>query len=174
MNIREQWQLHYQSMKVVDAIEWACGLCGHHIQNDWASRATNLYQILCVAWKFLSRMYADDSEGHSYGQRVTGSFITTMYMFMHHVLYSFLVKHQITQVTQPPYNLDFIPCNFRFFPKLKSPLKGKRFQTIDENSQQGSCWLLGELCEIPRCLLWRELRPHCPKYNACCILFLVQ
>ena len=49
-----------------------------------------------------------------------------------HLVQNFLVKHQITQVTQPPYNLDFIPCNFRFFPKLKSPLKGKRFQTIDE------------------------------------------
>ena len=32
---------------VVDALEWAYVLCGHHIQNDWASRAKNLHQILC-------------------------------------------------------------------------------------------------------------------------------
>ena len=44
----------------------------------------------------------------------------------------FLAKHQITQVTQPPYSPDWVPCDFWLFPKLKSPLKGKRFQTIDE------------------------------------------
>ena len=45
---------------------------------------------------------------------------------------SFLVKHQITQVTQPLYSPDLAPCTFGVFPKLKAPLKGKRFQTIDE------------------------------------------
>ena len=44
----------------------------------------------------------------------------------------FLAKHQITQVTQPPYSPDLAPCNFWLFPKLKSPLKGKRFQIVDE------------------------------------------
>ena len=29
---------------VVNVIEWACVLCGHCIQNDWASRAMNLHQ----------------------------------------------------------------------------------------------------------------------------------
>ena len=40
------------------------------------------------------------------------------------------------------------------FPKLKSPLKGKRFQIIDEiqENKQGSWWWLEELCEVPRCL----------------------
>ena len=48
---------------------------------------------------------------------------------------SFLAKHQITQVTQPHYNPDLTRCDFCdlwLFPKLKSPLKGKRFQTVDE------------------------------------------
>ena len=45
---------------------------------------------------------------------------------------SFLVKHKITQVTQPPYSPDLVLCDFWLFPKLKSPLKGKRFQTHDE------------------------------------------
>ena len=41
----------------------------------------------------------------------------------------FLAKYQITQVTQPPYIPDMVPCDFWLFPKLKSPLKGNRFQT---------------------------------------------
>ena len=44
----------------------------------------------------------------------------------------FFVKHQITQVTQAPYSPDLAPCNFWLFPKLKSPWKGKRFQTVNE------------------------------------------
>ena len=50
--------------------------------------------------------------------------------------------HQITQVT-PPYSPDVVPCDFWLFPKLKSPLKGKRFQTVDEiqeNIWWGGSW----------------------------------
>ena len=32
---------------------------------------------------------------------------------------SFLVKHQITQVTQPRYSPDLVPCDFWLFPKTK-------------------------------------------------------
>ena len=76
-------------------------------------------------------------------------------------------------MTQPHYSPDLVPCNFWFFPKLKSPLKGKRFQTILRIRKiwQGTWWLLGELCEIPGCLLWRGLRHHCPVYNIYCIFF---
>ena len=35
----------------------------------------------------------------------------------------------------------------------------------------GSWWRLGELCEVPRCLLWRGLRHHCPTYSISCIFF---
>ena len=44
-----------------------------------------------------------------------------------HLVQSFLVKHQITQVTQPLSSEDFW-----LFPKLVSPLRRKRFQTADE------------------------------------------
>ena len=43
---------------------------------------------------------------------------------------NFLVKYQITQVTQPPYSPDLGPCDFWLFPKLKSVLKGKRFREL--------------------------------------------
>ena len=35
--------------------------------------------------------------------------------------------------------------------------------------KMGSWWQLGELCKVPRCLLWRGLRYHCPVYNVSCI-----
>ena len=53
----------YQAVGMVDVIEWACGLCDHHIQNAWTSRAKNLHQILRSAWMFFRGKYSDDSEG---------------------------------------------------------------------------------------------------------------
>ena len=47
-----------------------------------------------------------------------------------HLVQSFLVKHQITQVTQSRYSPDLVPCDFWLFLKLKSPLNGKKFHTI--------------------------------------------
>ena len=49
-----------------------------------------------------------------------------------HLMQIVLAKHQITQDTQSPYSPDLVPCDFWVFLKLKSLLKGKRFQTIDE------------------------------------------
>ena len=63
---------------------------------------------------------------------VIGSFFMTICPLMCHISCRFLAKHQITQVTQPPYSQDLVPCNFWLFPKLKSLLKGKRFQIINE------------------------------------------
>ena len=78
--------------------------------------------------------YSDDSEGCSYGQLVIG-------WQLHHnnapthasrLVQSSLVKHQITQVTQHPLQSRFGTLRLLAFPKVKSPLKEKRFQTIDE------------------------------------------
>ena len=75
-----------------------------------------------------------------------------------------------------PYIPDLVSCDFWLFPKQKSPLKGKRFQTFDEiqENTMGRWWPLRELCEVPRCLLWKVLRCHCPMYNVSCILYLLQ
>ena len=73
---------------------------------------------------------------------------------------------------RPPTIQDLAPCNFWLFPKLKSALRGKRFQLIRVRKiGWGSWWWLGELCEVPSCLLWRGLRHHCPMYHVSCILF---
>ena len=52
-----------------------------------------------------------------------------------HLMQSFSEKHKIIQVTQSPYNPDFVPCDFWLSSKLKSPLKGKRFQITDETQE---------------------------------------
>ena len=44
----------------------------------------------------------------------------------------FLTKHETTVVPQLPYPPDLAPAEFFLFPKLKSSLKGRRFQTIEE------------------------------------------
>ena len=44
-----------------------------------------------------------------------------------------------------PYSPALVPCNFWLFAKLKSPLKGKRFQTIDEIQEN----TVGHLMAIP-------------------------
>ena len=78
--------------------------------------------------------YSDDSEGHSYGQLVTGSFITTTHLLMHEVWCIVFCKtsnHPGDSISSP-YSSDSVPYDFWLFPKLKSPLKVKRFQTVDE------------------------------------------
>jgi len=40
----------------------------------------------------------------------------------------FLTKHEATIVPQPPYSPDLASADFFLFPKLKSSLKGRRFQ----------------------------------------------
>jgi transposase len=48
----------------------------------------------------------------------------------------FLAKQETIVVPQPPYSPDLAPADFFLFPKLKSTLKGRRFQTVEikENS----------------------------------------
>jgi transposase len=44
----------------------------------------------------------------------------------------FLAKHSIPVVPHPPYLPDLAPYDFFLFPRLKSTLKGKRFQDVAE------------------------------------------
>jgi len=44
----------------------------------------------------------------------------------------FLMKHETTVVPQLPYSPDLAPADFFLFPKLKSSIKGCRFQTVEE------------------------------------------
>ncbi|KAJ4441881.1 hypothetical protein ANN_11741 [Periplaneta americana] len=48
------------------------------------------------------------------------------------LIHTFLARHGITTVRQPPYSPDLAPCDFWLFPKLKTPLKGSRFESREE------------------------------------------
>ena len=44
---------------------------------------------------------------------------------------TFLTKHKITVLEHPPYSPDLTPRDFFLFPKIKSALKGARFESVD-------------------------------------------
>ena len=90
---------------------------------------------------------------------------------MCHFVHSSLVKHQITQMTRPPYSPDLVLAIYGFFQNWNHLWKGRDFRPLMRfrEIQWGSWWRLGELCEIPRCLLWRGRRCHCPMYNVSCV-----
>ncbi|CAK9818191.1 Mariner Mos1 transposase [Anthophora quadrimaculata] len=51
----------------------------------------------------------------------------------------FLAKNSINVIEQAPYSPDMTPCDFFLFPKLKLPLRGRRFESIEpikENSKK--------------------------------------
>ena len=85
----------------------------------------------------------------------------------------FLAKHQIIQVSQPPYSPGLTPCDFWLFPKLKSPFKGKRFQAIHEIQENTT----GQLMAIGR-TVWGPKVPTLKGTEASlsyvqCFLYLV-
>ena len=43
----------------------------------------------------------------------------------------FLVKYSIPILDHPPYSPDLAPCDFYLFPKVKSALKGTRFESVE-------------------------------------------
>ena len=48
------------------------------------------------------------------------------------IVLDYLTKHQVNTIVQAPYSPDMAPCDFFLFPKLKLPLRGRRFQSIEE------------------------------------------
>jgi len=59
---------------------------------------------------------------------------------------NFLAKNETTVVPQPPYSPDLSPADFFLFPKLKSTLKGRLFDTFDEIQKNST----KELFAIPK------------------------
>jgi transposase len=43
----------------------------------------------------------------------------------------YLAKNNIPVMEHPPYSPDLAPCDFFLFPKIKSALKGTRFESVD-------------------------------------------
>ena len=49
-----------------------------------------------------------------------------------HVVQAFLAKNSMPLIRQAPYSPDLAPCDFWLFPKLKTTLKGRRFQSRED------------------------------------------
>ena len=79
----------------------------------------------------------------------------------------------ITQVTQAPYSPELAPCEFWHFLKLKSPLKGERFQAVHEiqENRTGQLMVIGRIVWGPRGLNLKgtEMSLSCVQ----CFLYLV-
>ena len=89
---------------------------------------------------------------------------------------SFFVNIKSPRWLSPPTAQIWCPATSGFFQKLKSPLKGKRFQTVNkiQESMMGQLMAIDRTVQlgiIARCLLWRGLKCHCPMYNVPCIFF---
>ena len=118
-------------MGAVDAVEWACALCGCCIQNDWVrnesashfSVSLNISLQELFRWFRRPQLWATGGLAASSWKR-TGSCILSCAEF-----FGETSNHPGDSA---PYSPDLAPCDFWLFLKLKSPLKGKWFQTIDE------------------------------------------
>ena len=62
-----------------------------------------------------------------------------------HLIQSYLAKNSTPLVRHPPYSPDMAPCDFWLFPKLKTTLKGKRFESREEIMRKTTA----ELYSIP-------------------------
>ena len=83
-----------------------------------------------------------DENSCSFWQLVIGSFITTICPLMHHISSRVFSK---TSSHPGDSGTDLAPWDFWLFPKLKLPLKGKRFQTVCETQEN----MTGQLMAIP-------------------------
>ena len=54
------------------------------------------------------------------------------------VLREFFAKNSTHVAPQPPYSPDLAPCDFWLFPKLKRPLRGNRFESIQEIQRESA------------------------------------
>ena len=175
---REQWCLHCTSQWGLDATEWACVLCGHTLKMP-----ERVEQWICIRFcikleHFPCRNYSDDS-GRSFGQLVISSFFTTVRLLMHHAqgrseCFGKTANHPGDSAPNSP---DLAPCDFRLFLKLKSPLKGKRFQTNHEIQEcmMGHLMVIGRTVWGPKVptLKGTEVSLSCVQCFSC-ILYLLQ
>ena len=160
----------------VDPTEWARVLCGCHIQNEWASRATNLHQILCWAWTFLHGNYLDDSEGSSYGKLVIGSFITTPCLLVHHVSCRVFWWNIKSPRWLSPLQPRFGSLQLLAFPKTKITFEREvishcQWDSGKYNREADGDW---ENCVRYTVPTLKRRRSHCPMYTVSCILYLLQ
>jgi len=81
------------------------------------------------------------------------------------LIHEFLTKHETTVVHQLSYSPDLAPADFFLFLKWKSPLKGRRFQMVEE-IEENSIW---DLRAVPQNMFqdafqkWKKCWEQCIK-----------
>jgi len=89
---------------------------------------TQLYQeVLARLWDAVFRKRPEFSENHT---RMLQHENAPTHASL--LIRSYLAKHQTLLEPHPPYSPDLAPADFFLFPKFKTTLKGRRFQTIEE------------------------------------------
>ena len=128
-------------MGVVDAIKWACVLRDYSIQNDWVE------QQICI--KFCIKFEHSSVETIQMATAMGNWWLAALSQHARSCI-RFCVEFFGETSNHPgdsaPYSQDLASCDFWLFPKLKSRLKGKRFQTIDEIKENTA----GQLMAIGR------------------------
>src|SRR5215475_1605402 len=79
------------------------------------------------------------------------------------VVRDFLAKHATTVLPQPPYSPDLAPADFFLFPKLKSTLKGRRFESIEAIKTNS----LAHLRSIPKTAFRKCFRTLKKRWQRC-------
>ena len=145
--------------------------CGHHIQNDWANTATNLHQILREVEQSSAETVRMTQKATTRGAGDWQLHHNNTPAHASRLVQTFLVKHHITQVIQSLYSPYLGPVTSSFSQNYIHLWRERDFRPLMRFRKicQGSWWWLGELCEVPRCLLWRGLRHHYPMYSVSCI-----
>ena len=76
---------------------------------------------------------------------------------------SYLAKHQTSVVSHSPYSPDLVPADLFLLPKLKTTLKGCRFQTIEEIEENA----VRELCAITESAFQEALQQWTKRWERC-------
>ena len=151
---------------MVDAVEWACILCGHWIQNEQVKQ--QIFINFCV------KLEHSSIETIQMIQKATAIGNWWLAASSQQSTYSCLMSHAKFFCETSNHPGSSSPLQPRFsawlFPKLKSPLKGKRFQTIDEIQEN----MTGQLIAIGR-TVWGPKVPTLKRTEAslscvqCCL-----
>ena len=97
----------------------------------------------------------------------TPAFVAKQFLAAHTSLLirDFLDKIYIVIVFQPSYSPDLASCDFFLFPKLKKPMKGRRFATIEEIKTAS----LEELMAIPKSAYQKCFEDWKKRWHRCII-----
>ena len=155
-------------MGAVGALEWACALCGRHIQNE------RVQQRICIS--FCVKLQHSSVETIRMIQKATavGNWWLAASAWQRACSYIMSPAECFGETSNHPG--DSAPLQPRLgtlqlldFPKTKITFEREEISMRFGKIWWGSWWGLGELCEGPRCLLWKGLRCHCPMYSVSCI-----